>query len=214
MEEHKFLDFLKRHWSKFLLCILAIACIFAWGERLFSKKKNRSQQDFLIANQIFERFQKGEPLALESIHTTESILKRHPELQPKFGPMLAMTYLAQRNPAKAAPYAKESLKHLPSGLPPFYKSYGETSLLIAEKNYQEAYGQAKLLDDQLKNTENASSTLYAMNLLRLVSLESELGIEGPAWEELRIHPAYLSITSLFHEGSLTLEDWHLLRLNN
>ncbi len=214
MEEHKYLEFLRKHWSKLLLGFLAVASIAAWSERFFSANHIQSQQDFLIGNQIFERFQKGEPLAVESIETTEKILARHPELHPKYDPMLAMTYFAQRNPSKGLPYAKSTLEHVTKELPSHYKSFANTSLLIAEKKYPEAYEAAQSLHAQLKSNE-ANSTLYVMNLLRLVSLEMEMGKQqSEAWNELHSHPAFASLSPIFQEGALSLEDWHSLRLNN
>lgn len=213
MEEHKFVNFLSKHWSKLLLGFLAIASLAAWGERFFHSNHTQSQQDFLIGNQILERFRKGEPLSIESIEVAEQILERHPELHPKYDTMLAMTYLAARNPTKSLPYIKAPLKHTSADLPPYYKSYAKTSLLIAEKRYQEAYKEALNLNEELKDKE-AYTILGAMNLLRLVSLENEVGSHSTAWEELKAHPAYASISHLFQEGELSLEDWHLLRLNN
>ena len=213
MEEHKFLNFLSKHWSKLLLGFLAIASIAAWGERFFSANKSQSQQDFILASQIFERFRNGETLPAESIEAAEMNLERHPELHPKYDTMLAMTYLAQRNLAKGLFYAKSPLHHAARELSPFYEAYAKTSLLIAEKKYEEAYAEAQDLCSQLQN-DKAYSTLCALNLLRMVSLEMEIGARSDAWEELKAHPAYASITPLFQEGALSLEDWHSVRLNN
>jgi len=213
MEENKYLKFLGKHWSKLLLGFLAIASIAVWGERRFSTNRSHSQQDFLVGNQILERFHKGEPLAVESIEATEMILERHPELHPKYDMMLAMTYLAERNPSKGLVFAKATLEHARQDLPCLYQDYAKTSLLIAEKRYQEAYKEAQDLYTQLQNNK-AYSILYAMNLLRLVSLELEIDATSEAWEELKAHPAFASITPLFQEGNLSLEDWHSLRLNN
>ncbi|MCC5831492.1 MAG: hypothetical protein JJU12_00410 [Chlamydiales bacterium] len=212
MEEHTFLNFLSKHWSKLLLGFLAIASIAAWGERFLSSNKSQSNQDFILANQIFERFRSGETLPVESIEATEMILKRHPELHPKYDTMLAMTYLAQRNP-KGLFYAKAPLEHSAQQISPFHKSYAKTSLLIAEKKYQEAYNTAQDLHRELKNNQ-AYSTLSALNLLRLISLEKEIGVRSEAWEELKAHPTYPTISSLFREGALSLEDWYALRLKN
>lgn len=213
MEEHKYLAFLGKHWSKFLMGILALAIVGVWTERFFTANNTQSQQDFLVANQILERFRSGEPLASESIEAVTLILKRHPELHPKYDAMLAMTYFAQAHPNKGLPYAKATLEHVRKDLPLPYQNFADTSLLIAEKRYQEAYEEALTLHAQLKQGETLP-TLQALNLLRLVSLENEVDATSTAWDELIAHPAYASITPLFQEGKLTLEDWHSLRLNN
>lgn len=205
-EEHKSLQFLKKHWSKLLLGFLGVASIAAWGERFLTSNHTRSTQDFLIAHQITERFERGEPLASESIEVTENILKRHPELHPKLDTVLAMTYLAQAKPEKGLPYAKAPLTHVE--LPAAYQSYAETSLLIAEKRYDEALTQAQALE------ADQGSTLQALNLLRIVSLERELGRTSDTWERLSAHPKFDAVAALFQEGQLSLTDWHTARLEN
>ncbi len=205
MEENKYLNFFTKHWSKLLLGFLAIASLAAWGERFFSANRMQSQQDFLIGAQILEQFYSGNTLPIESIETAEVILERHPELHPKYDTMLAMTYLSQRNPNKGLVYAKAPLKHVE--LPTPYLSYGATTLLIAEKRFDEAYQQAQALYTDLQG-ETTHTTLYGLNLLRLISLETEMGAHSTLLEEFKSHPAYPEIISLFQKGTLSFEDWH------
>jgi len=209
MEENKFTDFLSKHWSKLLLGVMAIVCIAVWGERFLNSNRTHSKKDFLIANQILERFRSGEPLAVESIEAAENILKRHPELHPKYDAMLATTFFANQNSTKALPYAHSIIKRVDSDLPPFYRSYSETSLLIADQKYPLAFEEAKTLNTQLENQEGYEN-LYAMNLLRLVFLADTIGddtIKKQAWEKLQHLPNYSKIESLFQEGKLTLQDY-------
>lgn len=201
MEEYKIVDFLRRHGTKCFLLLLSFAALGIWGERRFKSNKAHSSQDFILLSSIQERFEQGEPLANESIESVENILKRHPELKPEVNSMLGMTYLAAGNTAKGIAYLETPLKQAQ----PFYQKYGKTSLLIAEKQYQEAYQEARSLYAELQNDKEKYATLYALNLLRLVCLEKEIGHPLTAWDELKVHPAYATIKPFFQEGNLTLE---------
>ncbi len=207
MEEHKYLDFLKKHWSKLALGLMATCCLAIWAEKILHSKKRGASQDFLIVRQVHDRFVKGEPLALESIDAAERILKQHPELGPSYRSMLTMTYLAQQLPEKAAHHLSTTLKRGAETLPQPYKCYGETTLLIADERYEEAYESATALDKQLENT-GAYETLQALNLLRLVSLSEVLHLSNSeTTEKLKQHPLYPQLNSLFSQGELKFEDW-------
>ncbi|MEZ5315340.1 MAG: hypothetical protein R3E91_03920 [Chlamydiales bacterium] len=213
MKSYKFLTFLNKHSFKLLFLFLIAISLFFWRERVLNRDTMQSQHDFMIANKIFESFQKGELPSPESIEKIETLLKDHPEVYPKYNTMLAMSYLAQNAP-KGAFYIKTILETPIAGnLPQFYHAYGKTSLLIAEKKYSEAYMEAQALSAAIKNEEDYS-TLYAINLLRIVSLEMQIDKSSKAWRELKSHPVYGLISSIFQEGHLSLEDWHLLCLKN
>lgn len=222
MEEYKIVSFLRRHGTKCFLVLLSIALLGVWGERRFRSSKAHSNQDFILLSRISEQFEEGEPLANESIESVENILKRHPELKPQVNKMLGMTYLAARNTAKGIPYLESSLKQ--AG--PFYQKYGKTSLLIAGGEYDQAYQEARSLYTELQTDKEKHTTLYALNLLRLVCLEKEIGSlstqepsQSPevrfsprmcesgltAWEELKAHPGYATIKPFFQEGNVSLE---------
>lgn len=216
MEENKFINFFSKHWSKLLLGFLAIASIAAWTERFLSSNHTQTTQDYLLANQIFERCQRGEHLDVESIEMAENILDRHPELHPKYDALLALTFFSQTKTDKGMKYARSLIEHVAATLPSYYKEYATTSLLIAEEKYDEAYLAAQKLETELK-AEEGFPTLDAMNTLRLLFLADRLDNADQkriTWEKLEKHPSFLSIQPLFHEGSLSLSDyiWHTSRL--
>jgi hypothetical protein len=203
------LPFLSKHWSKLLLSALTIACVVAWGERFLKKSQSQSQSDFLVANKIFEQFQRGEPLQKESIESTENLLLRHPELHAKFDPLLALTFYSHHDPVKGAHYARSLIEGSDPLLPPLYKEYAETSLLIEEGKYAPAFQAALALQEKLSDLEKYPS-LRTMNRLRLLLLADQLGDQAQKsiyWKELERDPAYPTIQSLFQEGCLTLKDY-------
>jgi len=209
MEENKIIQFFSQHWSKLLLGMLAVACVFAWTERFYKSHKSQDKQDFVVVGRIYEQFQKGETLPSESIETAEKILHRHPELHPKYDSMLALTFFSQAKTPKALEYAKSLMTHTQKQLPELYQLYAQNSLLISEENLSAAFVSALALDEQLTG-QSGYETLTAMNLLRLLFLADSLGYENDKqifWEKLEKHPHFAVIDSIFQEGSLSLNDY-------
>jgi len=209
MEENKFITLLSRHWSKFLLGILALATLAIWSERLLNTGKSQNKHDFIIINQIFERFNRGEALSTESIESAENILTRHPELHPKYDSMLALSFLSQSQIDKGAPYAQSIFERCNSELPPLHKQYALATFLISQENYSEAFDASLDLENKLQGQKNYQ-ILEAMNTLRLVFLAVRMGDasqKNSFWKKLEQHPAYSCVESVFHEGKISLADY-------
>lgn len=206
MDKNKFLDFFTRHLNKFLLGVAVLGLLGFLLEKRLNSHKIHSKQDYIIVRQIYERFRKGEPLAIESLETAEKIIHNHPELHAKYDPLMAYSLLQQEKIARALPYASSILKrvqHYP------YHDYALTTLLITQENYPEAYAQAERLEKSLSESDSYP-TLHALNLLRLVFLADELHndeLKTEYWTTLQSHAAFSEIESLFQEGSLTLKDF-------
>src|SRR3990167_8381038 len=131
MEENKYLDYLKKNWKKAFYVVLILACVGVWSERLFLKRRGNTKQDYLIVNQIFERYRTGEPIALESLEVAERVVKKHPELRSKYEIMLAHCCYAQNEPQKAHLYASSALKRARNSLPAPFVTYSDISLEIS-----------------------------------------------------------------------------------
>ncbi len=206
MEENKFITFLSKHWQSLVYTVLILSCAGIWGERLFRRQHGNSKQDYLVANQIFERYRSGHPIALESLEVAEKIVSKHPELHAKYDTMLSHCCLLQNTPEKALDYATQAIKRTETQLPAFYVSFSETTLEIARSNYDFAYEQASALEEHLQQ-DTGYEQLRAFNLLRLVFLSEKIdkGSERLAFlETLQQLPTYSSIAALFHEGQLSL----------
>ncbi|MCH9608626.1 MAG: hypothetical protein S4CHLAM45_12070 [Chlamydiales bacterium] len=209
MEEHKSLIFFRKHWKNGIYALLILGCIGVWTERLFLKKRGNSSQDFLIVNQIIERYQMGNPIALESLEVAERIVKKHPELHPKLDTMLSHVCYFQNDPLKAASYATASLKRVRLELPTPYVTFSEVTLDIKSENYEKAFTRSCALHQQLAE-DPSFAQLHAFNLLRLIFLSDRTGHEEekPLYiSQLKKLAAYDSIESLFKEGALNLENY-------
>lgn len=194
--ENKWIVFIRNHWSKLLMALLIAATILVWSERLFGKKVSHCREDFLTANQFFQRFQRGELIDLESLLSCEGIVKKHAELQSLDG-ILASCFFAQNDVTKGLLYANRALQRNESSLPPAYVQFGKASILIRESKLEEALEISKQL-----NVEEGS-ILEAFNLLRLAMLGEE-----ESWSKLHSHSRFDLIAPLFQEGSVSLEALH------
>jgi hypothetical protein len=208
-EENKFIAFVSKHWSKLLLGVLAVACLAVWAERFLKSDENQSRQDFLIVQQIFDKFQKGQNLQEESLESAENILARHPELHPKYDAMLALAFFSQAKEAEGLKYAQLLLKKVKEELPPYYEAFARCTLLISEANYSQAYKDSLALHDMLQGQQRYQN-LDAMNTLRLLFLAERLGDSQQKqafWKKLEHHPGFAALQPLFHEGTLSLEHY-------
>lgn len=205
MEE--FVILFKKHWSKFLLSVLLVGCIIAWRDRASSADRSQTRRDFFVVSEISAKFQKNEKLSSETIETVENILKRHPELHAKYDGLLTLAYLSQQNTTKALAHIHQVVGRVE--LPFLYEQYVQTSLLIAEGNYEQALTAAKQLRVDLVGKEGYER-LSGMNLLRLAFLAETVGdpiVCTEAWENLRLHPLFPTIQVFFTEGKISLSDY-------
>lgn len=207
--ENRFILFLSRHWSKLVLTLLAVACVGAWTERFMRSGSAHKNQDFMLSQQMFDKFQQGTFLSAESLESVENILKRHPELHSKWDALLALTFFSQADAPKGIAYAQSMLNRTFGELPLPYQTYAETTLLLLEEKTPEAFESALALHKQIENLAEYQ-TLDAMNTLRLVFLAARLGDSAQKAHfvsKLQQHPAYPTLQPLFQEGTLSLSDY-------
>ncbi len=209
MEENKLIEWVRKHSSKFFIILLCCVATAFFAGRSASSKKSHSTKDFIVMRQLFDRLQTGEPLAAESIQAAEAILSQHPELHPKYDPLLALSFFHQENSAKGIVYANAVLKRAEKLTSSPYQDYGNTSILIAQKKHADAFQQAQQLEEQLRD-QTTFETLRVFNLLRLAFLAKEMGqpsLVKQAWECAQSLPSFAQVTPLFEEGSYTLKDF-------
>lgn len=209
MKENRWFTLCRRYWSHGLVVVAALAALLAWKSRNQQRGEADVQYHFLCAERIAERFYQGEALTEPLCTTLEESIEKHRELQGKYDTLLAMAYLAQQKSAKGLVYAQAALRQVKEELPAAYQQYAHTSLTLMEEAYDTAYAEAALLQASLAQ-EAPTSTLAALNLLRLVQLEKKLGKAATSayWESLKAHPSYPSLAALFRAGRYSLEEWH------
>jgi|GEM_PF-5855968 len=195
--DNRWLELFKKHWSKAIVAAMILATVLVWSERLFGKKPLGGREDFIVVSRLFERFQRGEMIDLESLLSAETILNNHPELKASYENMLARCFFAQNDAGKALLYANSLLERNRNELPLPYAQFGQATLLIAEAKLDEALQISRGLQAE------EGSLLEAFNLLRLAMLGEE-----ESWSKLYSHKRFESIAPLFQEGGINLSLLH------
>ncbi len=190
-----------------LLLLLVIGYRFIWG------KTAKSEVEFLKAQNDFAIFQKEPaPSTTETqdnaLQNLLSLLERHPELHPKYDGLLAQTLLMRNKIDSADKLEKGALERTKQENAPLFTDYAETTLLIAQNHYPEALQRALALKEKLSQEEN--SILFALNLLRIASLQQQLGLAQDElktwqqWKQSAESPAFQTVNQLFTFGRVTL----------
>lgn len=164
--------------------------------RLVVSHTESSESDFFRAQTAFAEFQqegiqpKDQTAAAATLEELDALMKRHPELKPKYEGSLAQTLLISGQAAQAVPYAEDIFNRTKPDHLKLYQDYSKTSLLIAQGKDGEALTQALLLKKTIDEDANqtSDSTLYIFNLIRLAMLHQQLGQkeeELKMWEQIQ-----------------------------
>ncbi len=157
---------------------------------------NQAYEKWLLSGQAFEKIEEG--------------LANHPELETKFGALIADRFIVQNMGDQAEPFAEKVFQRV-MGDTPKHTAYAEGSLLIAKGNFLAALSQAV----ELKSRLGDQTLLGGFNMVRIASLYRALkdvdGEQG-ALEELdrflqeRSEAAFI-LSECFQEESTTLSDY-------
>lgn len=177
----------------FLTLIVLSFFLFQFSGKLTSGKKS----DYLQIQKAFHTWLSTETQDPQLLSNLERPLKSHPELEAKFGTHIAQRLLGFGEVHKADAYANAALKRSQELTSPYYSRFSRNTLLISQGKYAEALEEAKRLKTELEKDDafwekrdkfvRSGTILYAYNLLRIASLEGQLGSkegELQAWEEL------------------------------
>lgn len=146
-------------------------------------------------------------------------------MHSKYDGLLASVFLYQENIAQALPFAHNTIKRIEKTQPSPYLQFSEATLLIAQKNLQEALDLSQQLNNYLATaSDNLYPFLQFSNLIRIATLSQRLELaseEATAWihiKELRENEAHLPvvfehINSLFREGETSLANYMEERLD-
>lgn len=190
----------------------------------------KSSTAYLQANAMYAKWQ--DP---QVFHQLEKLVSLHPELQGKFGGLIAQRLLSIGETKKATTYMTKALERAQGLISPYYTHFSETTLLIAEDKLVTALEESKQLKsdlekdlslwEQRESQQRSGGLLYAYNLIRIAALERELGSkegEKAAWEELMCNAgwspvavpaktydpkAYETLARNFQSGSFSLLDY-------
>ena len=199
MADHPAVQWISQNGKMLLYALLGlIACAL-----LISKLTNRNGgtvADYTAAETAYNKFVKeSDPtVRTQEFEKLSTLLKKYPELLPKYEGQLAQLLLLRGNLPLASQYAQGTIKRTAvDHLEPFNK-YTKTTLLIGDKNWEGALKEAQDLKIQLEkapieevDVREFGQTLYLYNLIRIAMMQQALGKIGEeqkTWQTFKEAP--------------------------
>lgn len=182
----------------FYLLLALVACAFLYAK--FANRSGGSAADYTAAETAYNKFiQEKDPQARDqALDQLSALLKKYPELLPKYEGGLAQTLLLRGNLTLAAAYAQGIIKRTEVDHLELFNQYSKTSLLIGAEKWDDALKQAQELKAQLEKTPTSNidgrefaQTLYLFNLIRIAMLQQTLkqtGEEMKTWQAFKEAP--------------------------
>lgn len=247
LEDHAFPQWIASNGKGLLYILLGLILMIMIGYKLMNNFSNISEADFTNAEKSYLQFEnsikEGNDALVRStaLDKLTDIIAAHPELHAKYDGLIAENLLISGEYAKANDFASLAIHRTDDENNPFYSSYAKTTLIIANKQYDQALKDTLALKEQMdtdgqahiSNPEKASfgTLLYALNLLRIGMLQQQLALkdqELKTWQEWKqllrksqdqTLPKYLDgqlfigFDSLLSEGGASFANYIESRLN-
>lgn len=217
--------------SSFVALILLSFCLFQFSGKFLGGGKS----DYLEAQNAFKAWTSNGSLSPKIPVALAKPLDRHPELKSKFGTHIAQRLIAFGEVKNSGQYAAASLKRSHDLKTPYYERFSQNTLSIVHGKYSSALEEAKRLKSDLEQDDvfwdsrdkfiRSGVILYAYNLVRIASLQKELGskegelmawdelIKNSGWKELPVNKkmydpeAYSHLAQNFTQGDVSLLDY-------
>lgn len=186
-------DWFTAHVNVIVIGCISVVALLMGANRFLGWAKTNPQLDYATAKAVCSNWE-GTKDALAKL---EKLMRKHPELHQKYDSVIAQKLLASSQSGLGSSYASATLKRIQT-FSPYYTKFAKGSLMIGEGKLKEALEEAKNLKMQLEVDQSFwndrsqiirhGSLLYAYNLIRIATLEKELGClkeELAAWEELK-----------------------------
>ena len=216
-DEHQIREFLHQYGSTILYAALGLVAAIAVFFQLTRTTEASSLRDYIQADSVYTRFDNAPADEVAgAFEPLQQLMTKHPDLLQKYEGKTAQAMIAKGQAASAGTYIDDSLRRLEVEGLPLYHDYSETTLLIANGNYEDAYERASALHGQLADLFETpeSEPLFAFNLLRLATLQQQLGLaaeEQSSWKEILAYGESANAVSAMlehiREGRLTLKSY-------
>lgn len=180
-------------WKKIGVYVLLTFLIFGIFATKLERKTNRAEEDYVAAEVSFTKWEHLLGNSEKNFVKLKQLVKKHPELQTHYDPLIAQTLLTTPSPKDATPFIERTLARTHQS---YYGDYARTSLKISEKKYQEALNEALKLkekmeaDDRFWEKSQGRCALFAFNLMRIATLSEQLeykDLEIKTWEEIKYY---------------------------
>ena len=168
------------------------------------------EQDYFKAHQAYEKWESGDESQLADL---EAMFRKYPELHSKYDTAIASHLFSIEKHLDAKGYAIKTLQRVTKATP-YHIQFAKTSVAIAEKKYKQALSESLELKEALTPTD-AVKVLCGFNLLRIASLQRELGDFNAEKKTLQELKAYLDqnkdelelLVQHFKSGEIGLDDY-------
>lgn len=190
-------DWLAEHSKTVLLSFATFILMAFFLFQLVGKFSTGNKSGYHEVHKAYKAWASQDTQDQKLFKKLEKPLSRHPELQAKFGNQIAQRLLSLGDVSKASFYAKDALARSQDLTSPYYSRFARNTLMISQGKYLEALEEAKCLKTDLEKDDafwesrdkviRSGTILYAYNLVRIASLERQLGSkegELKAWDEL------------------------------
>ncbi len=173
--------------------VVLIFCLFKLsGGFLASGRPN-----YFEVHKAFSAWMLEDGQGQTAFQALEGPLRDYPELETKFGARIAQRMLALGDAKRADSYARAAIHRAGDMTSPYYERFSRNTLAISRGQFQMALDEAILLKTELEQDDRfwqerdklirSGTVLYAYNLMRIASLQRQLGSregELEAWQEL------------------------------
>lgn len=201
LDEGVFIDWISRYKNAiFYGLVIAVALLILFF-RFSSGSRGKAEVNYLQAAKEFQIAvspkQQDPSIAEHALSQLNAMMDQYPELHAAYDGTIAQTLLSRGQVAEAQPYAASTLERTRSDELSFYRSFAQTTLLIAQQKYEEARNQALSLQQKMEELLQTSwqqvemefgEELFTWNLFRIGMLSQLLGDragELKAWNEWR-----------------------------
>lgn len=208
LEENSQFTFFKRFSSKIAIFLVIIIALAIFAEKKWEHKKSGEKNDCFRAAKVFSELQMGHSLSRESLEEIGDIVGRRPYLRPKYEQLVGFALLAQQQEERALSHMAAAFKRHESAKEPV-QDFAKLTLLIEQKEYEEALVLAKDLNIRFENSGEYPG-LHLCNLLRTLFLAKEshdVLLTKVTWDKVERHPSWPYFAPLFQEGELTLQNY-------
>ncbi len=202
----QWVEWLQDKQRHFFYGVTLVVASFFIAFQLFGKFHKPSQNPALVTSKVFEKWL----VQGEAFDKLETAIQENPELETKFGAMIADKFIVQNEGEKAEPFAESVFQRVLKQTPE-HTAFARGSLLIAKGELQEALIGSVALKERLDD----DTLLFGFNLVRIASLCRALDTPTHEYEALQELESYLEthekaatvLTECFHEGDVTLADY-------
>lgn len=213
--EHPWIQWISENGRNLLILFLILISLFFVVYRISFNSVAKSELNYINAENEFQRFmsEKNPANAKETLNKLTALLIAYPELKPKYDGLIAEKLIADGNLGSDLEMATSAIERTKSENAPFYTAYSETTLLIADKKYEEALKKSLSLNETLNQNNAPETLLLPLNLLRIGSLQQLLNLQTEelqtwnTWKAEANNPVFKNLVNQFNIEKVSLTNY-------